>query len=420
MKKNVWIMNHYAGNMYFDRGGRHYNFAKYLKQMGYEPVVFCANSKHGPPETWFPQNDLWHVHTAEEIGVPFVFIRARTYIGNGKQRIMNMVDFYHNLKKTSREYACKNGSPNIIYASSVHPLTLLAGIQLAKFFGIECVCEMRDIWPEGLVAVDPKTFSPQKPLIKLLYQGEKWIYTRANRLVFTVPGGYDYIQEKKWEKAIPCSKVFYINNGIDLPVFDKNRDLFRISDPDLDDPAVFKVIYTGTIRRVNNLGIILDAAKLLKNHQIKILIWGDGDELPALRDRIQTENITNVVFKGRVEKKYIPYIVSKADLNLVHWQMLDTLRFGVSYNKLFEYLAAGKPIFSTVRPGYSIVENQHCGVDTEGFAPRDLADGIQRMASLTSEELEQMGKNSRAAALEYDFSKLTETLVSVIEDGSAE
>ena len=84
-------MNHYASGMYFDKGGRHYNFAKYLKLAGYEPVIFCCNTKHGKLETFFSEADLWKEHLAEEIGVPFVFVRARTYEGNGKQRVLNMI-----------------------------------------------------------------------------------------------------------------------------------------------------------------------------------------------------------------------------------------------------------------------------------------------------------------------------------------
>ncbi len=53
MKKTVWILNHYAANMYFDKGGRHYSFAKYLKKKGYEPVVFCCNRKHGEVTNMF-------------------------------------------------------------------------------------------------------------------------------------------------------------------------------------------------------------------------------------------------------------------------------------------------------------------------------------------------------------------------------
>lgn len=419
MKKHIWIMNHYAGNMYFDHGGRHYYFAKYLKQAGYEPVVFCANSKHNAPGLWFEKNDLWHMHMAEKIGVPFVFVSARAYTGNGKQRVLNMADFYRNVKKAAKSYAKENGTPDIIYASSVHPLTLVAGLQLAKHFGVKCICEVRDLWPEGIVTAYSNRFSKKNMLIRLLYQGEKWIYKKADSLIFTMEGGARYIADQGWDTAhggpIDLRKVHHINNGVDLPVFDRNLASFSVEDADLDDPAIFKVIYTGSIRLVNNLGLLVDAAKAVTDPRIKFLIWGDGDELSALRQRLVDEHIGNVVFKGRVEKKYVPFIVSRADLNVVHWQMSGLLRYGVSYNKLFEYLAAGKPIFSTVRPGYSIVEGNRCGADTEGFTPEDFAAGIQRLAALPEEEQRRMGENGRRAAEAYDFRHLTEKLIRLLE-----
>lgn len=412
MRKHIWIINHYAGSMYFDKGWRHYNFAKYLKKAGYEPTIFCSNSKHGPAETWFPDNCLWQEHMAEEIKVPFVFVKARTYTGSGKQRVLNMMDFYRNVKKTARAYTVAYGKPDIIYASSVHPLTLVAGIQLAKHFGVECICEVRDLWPETIVAYSSR-FTRNHPLIKLLYQGEKWIYKRTDRLIFTMAGGVDYIRERGWEKAVSLSKVYHINNGVDLPVFDANRERYRVEDSDLSNPKFFKVVYAGSIRRANNLGMILDAAKKISDPRIKFLIWGDGDELSALRRRVEEENIRNVQFKGQVGKEYVPSVISQADAVLLHWEIADIQRFGTSNNKLFEYLAAGKPVFSTVTPAYSIVQDKQCGMEVA--SPQRIAEGIQVMAALPQIDLDRMGQNARRAAKDYDFQNLTAQLMKVIE-----
>lgn len=415
MKKYIWIMNHYAGSMFFDKGGRHYNFAKYLRKAGYEPVIFCANSKHGQQELFFDNKDLWHEHIAEEIATPFVFVQARAYQGNGKQRVLNMIDFYRNVKKTAREYVKTHKRPDIIYASSVHPLTLVAGIQLAKHFGVKCICEVRDLWPESIVAYSSH-FTRQHPLMRILYRGERWIYTHADALIFTMEGAYDYIIEQGWEKEIPRGKVHYINNGVDLEMFDYNKGHFPVIDPDLSETDLFTVVYAGSIRQVNHVGLLLDVAKELRGSTIRFLIWGDGDELSMLQKRVEEESISNIVFKGRVAKKYIPSITSQAKLNLVHWEQSDLLRYGVSYNKLFEYLAAGRPIFSTVRPGYSILARYCCGMDTEGFTLKDFCAGIQHLATLPVEEFEQMGANARSASADYDFFTLTQQLIQIIEE----
>lgn len=413
MKKYVWIMNHYAGSMFLDKGGRHYSFAKYLKQSGYVPVIFCANSKHGKAETYFPDIGLWQEHTAEEIEVPFVFVRARTYQGNGKQRVLNMIDFYRNVKRAAKAYVGLHGRPDVIYASSVHPLTLVVGIQLARYFGVKCICEVRDLWPESIVAYSSR-LTRQHPLIRLLYQGEKWIYKKADSLIFTCEGGYDYITEQGWNKEIPREKVHYINNGVDLGEFQYNREHFQVDDLDLVNPVLFKVVYTGSIRRVNNLGLLLDAAKQVNDPRVKFLIWGDGDERPMLEQRVRDENISNVVFKGKVGKKYIPYIVSQADVNLIHGGTngVDLLRFGISPNKMFDCFGAGKPIVMDIQSKYNPVEQFAAGVCISGAD--GLVDALVGILDMDQDAVRHMCDNTLKAAGYYDFKHLTRMLMDVI------
>lgn len=414
MNTNIWILNHYASDMYFDHGGRHYNFAKNLRRAGYAPVIFGANSKHGKAERFFETDALWEEHVAEEIDTPFVFVRARTYNGNGKQRVLNMIDFYRNVKKVAKEYAAQHGRPDVIFASSVHPLTLVAGIQLAKQFGVKCVCEVRDLWPESIVVYSNR-FTKDNPLIKLLYRGEKWIYKKADALVFTMEGAYDYIVKQGWEKDIPRSKVHYINNGVDLELFEYNKEHFCVEDPELDDPEVFKVVYTGSIRRVNNLGLLLDAAKCVKDPRVKFLIWGDGDEREVLEQRVRDEKIANVEFKGRVEKKYVPSIVSRANLNFAHNAPSPLFRFGISFNKLFDYLAAGKPVLCDFPCPYNPAVTYGAGIEASDTQPQQIAKAIDALVTSAEQEWQSYCTNARRAAEDYDFKHLTDKLIAVIE-----
>lgn len=418
--KHIWIMNHYASDMFFNKGGRHYWFAKYLKREGYDPVVFCCNARHNSECEHYNElnGKLWCDRIAEEIQVPFVFVQGRDYKGNGKQRILNMIDFYRNVKKAAKEYAKLHGKPDIVLASSVHPLTMVAGLQLADYFHVKCICEVRDLWPESLVAYN--VAGPENPAVILLRQMEKWIYKKADALIFTHEGALEYIRDRGWDKEhagpVDLSKVHHINNGVDLEAFRANLEMYPFSDKDLTDSDTYKVVYAGAIRRVNNLELVLEAAKLIEDPSIRILVFGDGDELETLKSRVQKENISNIVFKGSVKKQFIPSIESQADLNLAHWQMNPILRFGESANKVFEYFAAGKPVFYTVRPKYSIVEKFGCGMLTEGFEPKDIADGIQKMAHMSNEEKAAMAFNAKKAAEVYDFKNLTKKLIEIIEN----
>ena len=244
MKKKVWIFNHYAGNMAFNRGGRHYWFAKFLQKQGYEPVVFCANSKHSSNcETFYKFNGYYEEHIAEEIATPFVYVKSKPYSGNGKQRIKNMFSFYFNLKKSAYEYALSHGKPDVILASSVHAVTLIAGLELGKKFGVKCICEMRDLWPEAIIAYSKK-IKKTSILAKLLYLGEKWIYKKANALIFTQEGGVDYIKSHKWDMGnggpIDLNKCYHINNGVDLDSFKINKQKYIYNDTDLDNKKIIK------------------------------------------------------------------------------------------------------------------------------------------------------------------------------------
>ncbi len=87
MKKRIWLMNHYATDQFFNEGGRHYWFAKYLKRAGYEPVVFSCNVKHNGGGNYFEEDLLWQEKRAPD-GFPFVVIRSTPYTGNGLSRVI--------------------------------------------------------------------------------------------------------------------------------------------------------------------------------------------------------------------------------------------------------------------------------------------------------------------------------------------
>lgn len=408
--EKIWILNHYAMPMFINNGGRHFWMSKELKEKGYDVAVFCANTM----ENGFEQVNVKRVYEEKQYGqYKTVLISTPKYAGNGTARVKNMIMFARNLVRAAKKIALYS-KPDIIIASSVHPLTLIAGLKLGKALQVPCICEIRDLWPEALTYYG--RLKKTSIFAKLLYKGEKWIYSKADALIFTMEGGKDYINEKGWEKEVPLSKVFHINNGVDLEQFEFNKKEFFLEDPDLEDPCMFKVIYTGSINRTNNLGIILDVAKKLKQESdIKFLIWGDGNERAALENRVKEEEVGNVAFKGKVEKKYIPGILSRSDLNLIHWEMSDILKFGASYNKMFEYLAAGKPILSTVNMGYSLLKRYDCGYQVETSDIDSIVQGILKMKKMSCKKRIKMGYNAKAVALEYDFTKLTDKLEHVMD-----
>lgn len=416
MGKKIWIINHYASHMLFDKGGRHYYLAKYLEAAGYSPVVICANTQNfQTDQVYFDNDNLWTEEVAEEIHTPFVYVKARRYKGNGKQRIFNMMDFYRNVKKTAFEYAKKNGKPDVIIASSVHPLTMVAGIKLAKKFGVKCISEVRDLWPESIVAYSAK-WTRTNPIMKALYAGEKWIYKKSDAVIMTWAGGYDYIKDQGWQNKIPEAKVIHISNGVDLEPYVKNIKEHPYEDSDLSDVNYKNFIYTGSIKKVNNLAVLVSAAKRLKelgNTTARILVFGDGDELEALKK--DASSLDNIVFKGRVPKQCVPSILSQGYVSILHNSSTALDKYGQSQNKFFEYLAAGRPILMTYSVGHSVIRNNKCGVELDVQSPDSIAQAIVSLCEVNDSEYQNYCKNAAECAKKYDYKELCNQLISVIK-----
>lgn len=413
MRQNVWIWNHYATNMFFDQAGRHYWFAENLIKEGYKPTIFCASTNHFSDNHIDTKGSRYSLDSVNNI--PFVFVNTPEYKGNGKKRVLNMISFYRGLFKIAKMYAELNGKPDVILASSVHPLTLVAGIKIAKKFDIPCICEVRDLWPESIVAYG--SLKRTSLIAKLLYHGEKWIYKKANSVIMTWQGGSQYIQNQGWDNQIDLSKVIHISNGVIIESFDKNSIENQVDDLDLNDKNYKNLVYAGSIRKVNNLGILLDAAKLVqeKDQQIRFLIYGSGDEKEMLEKRCKQENINNVVFKGRVEKKMIPSILKRSYANILHNSSTSLDKYGQSQNKFFEYLAAGRCVIQTYTTGYSVLEKFNCGISAIRQDHQEIAKIILE-ACKDDEKAEQMGQNARKVAFEFDFTHLTSKLIEVIEN----
>ena len=409
---NIWIINHYATHGFMNQGGRHFSIAKNLVKLGYSVTIFCSSYWDSEEKNLITNRKTKYLHKITE-GINYIFIRTCDRRGNGLGRLINIIDFYRNTLMVSRKF----NKPDVVIGSSVHPLACVAAIKLSNRYQCRNIIEIRDLWPESIVEYG--IASPMNPLIKLLYRLEKWLYINANSIIFTVEGGKDYIIEKGWDDLhggpVNLNKVYFINNGVDLESFDKNCIENRIDDSDLDDSSTFKLVYTGTIRRANNIDIVLDTAKLVKDPSIRFLLWGDGDQLCRLHQRTIDEKIHNVIFKGKVEKRYVPGIVSRANATFFILENTPLFRFGLSLNKSFEYLAAGKPIIIVGDAGYSMIDRNACGFHVHDGSIQSFVEAIKWIVALCPEEFEKICMNARKSAKDYDFKELANKVIEVIE-----
>ena len=129
--------------------------------------------------------------------------------------------------------------------------------------------------------------------------------------------------------------------------------------------------------------------------------------------------INNVIFKGHVNKEKIPFILSKGDILLINCSPETeqlVLNYGVSYNKLFEYLAAEKIILQTLNCGYNILEKENCGFSISADSEIDeIVECIRKIEKMNEKEKSVYKENCRKIIKNYDFKKLTKNLINIIE-----
>ncbi|MGN1268606.1 MAG: glycosyltransferase family 4 protein [Candidatus Aphodocola sp.] len=417
-KKNIWFINQTA---YLPEDGphiRHFTFGKYMNDYGYNSFVFAGNELHHNSKKIDIKKSLFTEKIKDK--VHFFYIKTTHYTKNNIFRIISILSFYFNIFRVARKVAKKYGKPDVIYASSMYPTALVAGIKLAKKYKIKCISENRDIVPDGFITKGG--LKENSLLVKILRRFMLLIFKKSDAIVFTMSSGDKFITDMKWDKEhggkIDINKVFVINNGVDLKEFYQNEKIYHISDEDLNDNS-FKVVYLGSIRFLNNINLFVDVAEELKNRKedsIKLLVWGTGTKIDEIKEVIKEKKLDNIIMKGYVEKKYIPSIATKADLFIGTGNSCSVDKYGISFNKLFDYFAAGKPIILPFKTIDGFVEKNGAGVELENATANDIADKIIMFKNMTGEEYKKYCTSSKNMSKEFDYSHLTKELNDIIEN----
>jgi len=182
-------------------------------------------------------------------------------------------------------------------------------------------------------------------------------------------------------------------------------------------------MYLGAHGQANALDVLLDAAKVVQNRgyqQIQFTLIGDGPEKPRLIKLAIEMGLKNVEFNDPVPKAEVPQALGGADATVFILNDLPLYRYGISLNKLFDYLAAKKPLILAGDPVNNPVKQAHCGLTVPPRNPEALAKAIIELSRIPKEEREAMGRRGREYVEKYHAipvlaDKLESCLKEVIE-----
>lgn len=398
----IWIVNHYADPP-DGLATRSFDIAKRLVEKGHPTTIFvCAFSHYHLKPARRLGGRLWRNENID--GVTYVWIAANSYRGNDWRRMLNMLTFsalalIAGLVRRER--------PSVVVGVSVHPLAALTGYFLARIKGARFFFEVTDLWPQTLI--DFGRLSPDGRAARAMRSLERYLFQRAERIVMLWRHTDAYVESQ----GVSARKILWIPHGVELERYEQLEPYTGAPD------RPFRVMFLGGFVASNSIDTILDAAAVLAGRgrdDVRFLLVGSGQERERLIERTKSMKLTNVEFPPAVPKREVGRTMGQADAFIYGLRDLPLYRFGISLNKLTDYLAAGRPIIFFGKSTYDPVRDARAGFSVPPGDPDVLAGAIERLVALTPQERMEMGERGRRYLLEHhNIPTLANRLLEVFE-----
>lgn len=384
----IWLINHYAIPPTSAGGTRHYNFAKQLQKRGHEVVIIAANYNHLSHRYMGSLKDEAELDTRFE--VPFVWLPVPAYKGNTLARFWNMLAFMNSILRN--KILPQLPVPDLVLGSSPHLFAALGAARLARRMKKPFILEIRDLWPESLV--DLGRFTAKHPLIIVMKWIERYLYKHAQGVISLLPCADQYLIQE----GVKPESILWLPNSVDLSAIPGDALIPPTN-------AKFTIMNAGAHGVANDLDTVLSAAKILENQglsdRIRICLVGDGPEKARLKQRAVNENIHMVEFMDAVPKNQVYDLLKQADAFLMLLKNSPVFRWGISPNKLFDYLAMERPIIFAVDTPFNPIEKAKAGLTIKPSEPEALASAIYNLALTPKTELQEMAKRGKRYVMEH-------------------
>lgn len=407
---NIMLINHYAGSVRHGMEYRPYYMAREWVRMGHSVHIIAGSESH--VRTVAPS--LQGCDRLQETidGVNYTWFALPPYRGNGIARVRNIMAFVMRLSREAKNLA-RNFSPEVVIASSTYPLDIFPARRIATLVDAQLIFELHDLWP--LSPMELGGYSRWHPFMMLLQAAENYACRHANAVVSMLPKVAQHLEAH----GMANHKLHIIPNGADPEEW--SQDLVALPGlladciASLQASGHFIVAYAGSHGTANALGDLIDAARLLRNHPVAFLLVGAGPEKSVLEQRARALGLSKVRFFDPITKRQMPTFLHRIDVAYIGWQRQPLYRFGISPNKLIDYMMAGRPILHAVEAGNDLVSEACCGKTVPPENPRAVAESVLSLFELTPDERAAMGQRGRRFALDHlSYPMLSRSFMQVI------
>jgi len=382
MAKRIIIVTHAGGSPRHGPNMRWYFLGKALSLLDVEVEIVSSSYFHkyiDPPKI----SKSYEVQDVD--GLKYHWIRTPVYKARGLAQILNQLSFVVGCWRYLGLLVKR--APDIVIASSPHPLTVFPARALAARTGARFIYEVRDLWPELLIEL--AGVSRKHPYIQLLKLAERYGVSHADLIISVKPGDFEYFSRQyKSSRDV----FLYVPNGASDDVA---QDAAPAAIEALREKYSFLVGYVGAISAYYGLEELIKLAHSLRHRQdIGFVVIGSGDRQEYLRTEAKRLGISSFHLTGPVKKREVHAILQLFDACYVGLDDLPLHKYGISCNKIYDYMQAGKPVIGSYTAGYDPVKASGGGVVAARGEIEILSSAILELAE-NPEQGQAMGLNGR-------------------------
>jgi glycosyltransferase involved in cell wall biosynthesis len=380
----ILFLSHYFPPEVNAPATRTYEHCRRWVELGHEVTVVSCVPHHPMGKAYPGYRNKW-IQTEYKDGIKA--IKVLTYITANEgflKRTWNYV-FFMIMAVLVAPFLAR---ADIVISTSPQFFNGLAGYFVSRVKRCPWVLEIRDLWPESILAVGA---IENRHIIGVLEAIERFVYRKADHIV---PVTYAF-REHILTRGGRADAITVIRNGVDLKFFE-SRDPDADYARELGVDGKFVAAYVGTHGMAHGLDLLIEAAERLRDRpDIVILLAGDGAERNRLLQEVERRNLTNIKLMGQLPKTDMPRLWSITNVSLVVLKKLD-LFLTVIPSKLFESMAMRRPIILGVAgESAELLRESGSGFAIEPENVDQLVAAIVRLAD-SPELCRELGAKGRA------------------------
>ena len=401
----ILMISHYAGAPQYGMEFRSYYMAREWVNMGHRVMIVGSAFSH-----LRKRQPTAGKETID--GIEYLWLPTRRYEGNGAGRAFSMFQFVWQVYRHLRSLVL---NPDVVIASSVYTFDIYPCRRIARKCHARLVYEVHDLWPLSPMVIG--NLSRWHPFIWLLQCGENYAYRHCDMVISILDKAFPHMQRH----GLSPDRFCCIPNGFRQEEWNEcNKATLPAEHTDLlnrlKGQGCTVVGFAGGHTQSTAMQVLVEAARILHSrNNLAFVLVGQGPQKEELIALAQQYQLDNIYFLPPIEKQAIPPLLDRFDICYAGGVHSILHQYGTSFNKITDYMVAGKPIVNSVDEPDSLIERVGCGLQVEAENALQVSKAIAQMADMTEVERAALGaKGHKYAIQNLEYKTLAQRFIDAV------